>query len=165
MVNKSPWGSGCGTPSKWPFHGLYMGVTSYLLTGIWAIYYKSLICIKAILGRIPLLNYFLGWPTGGLVALNCLVGWSSKYECHPHIFCRSLQFTLPPCRVCGPSRTVLAVVHRGPSCHALYLEKRQSSWSRRSWNLDLCKMLGKSSKIFSQRVVWWWFLRGSKEIV
>ena len=99
-----------------------MGVTSYLLTGIWAIYYKSLICIKAILGRIPLLNYFLGWPTGGLVALNCLVGWSSKYECHPHIFCRSLQFTLPPCRVCGPSRTVLAVVHRGPSCHALYLE-------------------------------------------
>ena len=21
-----PKGSGCGTPSKWPFHGLYMGV-------------------------------------------------------------------------------------------------------------------------------------------
>ena len=30
---KSPnWGS--GTPSKWPFHGLYIGVTNYLLTGM-----------------------------------------------------------------------------------------------------------------------------------
>ena len=32
---------------------------------IWAIYYKSLTWIKVILGRIPLLNYLLGWPTGG----------------------------------------------------------------------------------------------------
>ena len=29
---------------------------------IWAIYYRSLTWIKAILGRIPLLNYLLGWP-------------------------------------------------------------------------------------------------------
>ena len=26
-----PWGSGCGTPSKWPFYGLQMGVTHHLL--------------------------------------------------------------------------------------------------------------------------------------
>ena len=32
---------------------------------IWAIYYKSLTWFKAILGGIPLLNYHLGWPTGG----------------------------------------------------------------------------------------------------
>ena len=35
------------------------------LHGFWAIFYKSLTWIKTILGRIPLLNYLLGWPTGG----------------------------------------------------------------------------------------------------
>ena len=35
------------------------------LHGFWAICYKSLTWIKTILGRIPLLNYLLWWPTGG----------------------------------------------------------------------------------------------------
>ncbi len=39
---------------------------------IWAIHYKSLTWFKAILGRIPLLNHHLGWPSpSGKVAINC----------------------------------------------------------------------------------------------
>ena len=61
--------------SMWPSHS----------NSIWAIYYKSLTWLKAILGRIPLANHHLRWPLTSLVAKKIAQGpvwvlWDHRFR-------------------------------------------------------------------------------------